>query len=129
MVTFFTIKILIKDFLSYWSSFTSTLLQLFSMNFRTDSRADSDIEGLKRKLTNKLYVQCDGFVPDWKLGKMARLQQTQRKRVGIVPRLPVDVVAAIAAEVTRLIPSLLSPSVAQVPQKTHLIGITFIQFK
>ncbi|XP_074348367.1 uncharacterized protein LOC141687104 isoform X3 [Apium graveolens] len=88
-----------------------------------------DIEGLKRKLTNKLYVQCDGFVPDWKLGKMARLQQTQRKRVGIVPRLPVDVVAAIAAEVTRLIPSLLSPSVAQVPQKTHLIGITFIQFK
>ncbi|KAL8094169.1 hypothetical protein AgCh_035875 [Apium graveolens] len=30
---------------------------------------------------------------------MARLQQTQRKRVGSVPRLPVDVVAAIAAEV------------------------------
>ncbi|KAL8092004.1 hypothetical protein AgCh_034328 [Apium graveolens] len=29
---------------------------------------------------------------------MARLQQTQRKRVGSVPRLPVDVVAAIAAE-------------------------------
>ncbi|XP_074348368.1 uncharacterized protein LOC141687104 isoform X4 [Apium graveolens] len=90
-------EVQMQDFLSYWSSFTSTLLQLFSMNFRTDSRADSDIEGLKRKLTNKLYVQCDGFVPDWK--------------------------------VTRLIPSLLSPSVAQVPQKTHLIGITFIQFK
>ncbi|KAL8127021.1 hypothetical protein AgCh_014082 [Apium graveolens] len=30
---------------------------------------------------------------------MARLQQTQRKRVGSVPRLPVDVVAAIAAEI------------------------------
>ncbi|KAL8135849.1 hypothetical protein AgCh_010452 [Apium graveolens] len=30
---------------------------------------------------------------------MARLQQTQRKRVESVPRLPVDVVAAIAAEV------------------------------
>ncbi|KAL8134893.1 hypothetical protein AgCh_009779 [Apium graveolens] len=30
---------------------------------------------------------------------MARLQQTQRKRVGSVPRLPDDVVAAIAAEV------------------------------
>ncbi|KAL8147150.1 hypothetical protein AgCh_004752 [Apium graveolens] len=29
---------------------------------------------------------------------MARLQQTQRKRVGSVPRLPDDVVAAIAAE-------------------------------
>ncbi|KAL8101216.1 hypothetical protein AgCh_033188 [Apium graveolens] len=29
---------------------------------------------------------------------MARLQQTQRKRVGSVPRLPVDVVAAIAVE-------------------------------
>ncbi|XP_074355915.1 uncharacterized protein LOC141695576 [Apium graveolens] len=29
---------------------------------------------------------------------MARLQQTQRKRVGSVPRLPADVVAAIAAE-------------------------------
>ncbi|KAL8155309.1 hypothetical protein AgCh_000621 [Apium graveolens] len=29
---------------------------------------------------------------------MARLKQTQRKRVGSVPRLPVDVVAAIAAE-------------------------------
>ncbi|KAL8089069.1 hypothetical protein AgCh_038728 [Apium graveolens] len=29
---------------------------------------------------------------------MARLQQTQRKRVGSVSRLPVDVVAAIAAE-------------------------------
>ncbi|KAL8092035.1 hypothetical protein AgCh_034351 [Apium graveolens] len=29
---------------------------------------------------------------------MARLQQTQRKRVGSVPRFPVDVVAAIAAE-------------------------------
>ncbi|KAL8134412.1 hypothetical protein AgCh_009441 [Apium graveolens] len=37
-----------------------------------------------------------------KLGKMARLQQTQRKRVGSVPRLPVDVVAAIAAEVDLL---------------------------
>ncbi|KAL8146680.1 hypothetical protein AgCh_004422 [Apium graveolens] len=32
---------------------------------------------------------------------MARLQQTQRKRVGSVPRLPVDVVAAIAAEKDR----------------------------
>ncbi|KAL8110164.1 hypothetical protein AgCh_026036 [Apium graveolens] len=32
---------------------------------------------------------------------MARLQQTQRKRVGSVPRLPVDVVAAIAAEVLK----------------------------
>ncbi|KAL8120672.1 hypothetical protein AgCh_017741 [Apium graveolens] len=32
---------------------------------------------------------------------MARLQQTQRKRVGSVPRLPVDVVAAIAAEFAR----------------------------
>ncbi|KAL8126063.1 hypothetical protein AgCh_013375 [Apium graveolens] len=42
------------------------LLHLFLMNFRTDSRADSDIEGLKRNLTNKLYVQCDGYVPDWK---------------------------------------------------------------
>ncbi|KAL8113762.1 hypothetical protein AgCh_020889 [Apium graveolens] len=31
---------------------------------------------------------------------MARLQQTQRKRVGSVLRLPVDVVAAIAAEET-----------------------------
>ncbi|KAL8124749.1 hypothetical protein AgCh_012414 [Apium graveolens] len=30
---------------------------------------------------------------------MARLQQTQRKRVGSIPRLPDDVVAAIAAEV------------------------------
>ncbi|KAL8112598.1 hypothetical protein AgCh_020065 [Apium graveolens] len=30
---------------------------------------------------------------------MARLQQTQRKRVGSAPRLPDDVVAAIAAEV------------------------------
>ncbi|KAL8098265.1 hypothetical protein AgCh_031142 [Apium graveolens] len=30
---------------------------------------------------------------------MARLQQTQRKRVGSVPRLPDDVVAAIAAEI------------------------------
>ncbi|KAL8093193.1 hypothetical protein AgCh_035182 [Apium graveolens] len=30
---------------------------------------------------------------------MARLQQTQRKRVGSVPRLPDDVVAALAAEV------------------------------
>ncbi|KAL8109649.1 hypothetical protein AgCh_025667 [Apium graveolens] len=29
---------------------------------------------------------------------MARLQQTQRKRVGSAPRLPDDVVAAIAAE-------------------------------
>ncbi|XP_074342411.1 uncharacterized protein LOC141679956 [Apium graveolens] len=29
---------------------------------------------------------------------MARLQQTQRKRVGSVPRLPADIVAAIAAE-------------------------------
>ncbi|KAL8108825.1 hypothetical protein AgCh_025064 [Apium graveolens] len=29
---------------------------------------------------------------------MARLQQTQRKRVGSIPRLPDDVVAAIAAE-------------------------------
>ncbi|KAL8088450.1 hypothetical protein AgCh_038293 [Apium graveolens] len=29
---------------------------------------------------------------------MASLQQTQRKRMGSVPRLPVDVVAAIAAE-------------------------------
>ncbi|KAL8089572.1 hypothetical protein AgCh_039155 [Apium graveolens] len=29
---------------------------------------------------------------------MARLQQTQRKHVGSVPRLPVDVVAVIAAE-------------------------------
>ncbi|KAL8100872.1 hypothetical protein AgCh_032935 [Apium graveolens] len=36
---------------------------------------------------------------------MARLQQTQRKHVGSVPRLPVDVVAAIAAEtVTTRIP-------------------------
>ncbi|KAL8113889.1 hypothetical protein AgCh_020974 [Apium graveolens] len=33
---------------------------------------------------------------------MARLQQTQRKRVGSVPRLPDDVVAAIAAEVDPL---------------------------
>ncbi|KAL8156594.1 hypothetical protein AgCh_001620 [Apium graveolens] len=30
---------------------------------------------------------------------MARLQQTQRKRVGSVPHLPDDVVAAIAAEI------------------------------
>ncbi|KAL8119437.1 hypothetical protein AgCh_016816 [Apium graveolens] len=34
---------------------------------------------------------------------MARLQQTQRKHVGSVPRLPVDVVAAIAAEVVKLL--------------------------
>ena len=34
---------------------------------------------------------------------MARLQQTQRKRVGSVPRLPDDVVAAIAAEVDLLV--------------------------
>ncbi|KAL8155729.1 hypothetical protein AgCh_000944 [Apium graveolens] len=37
-----------------------------------------------------------------KLGKMARLQQTQRKRVGSIPRLPDDVIAAIAAEVDLL---------------------------
>ncbi|KAL8101799.1 hypothetical protein AgCh_033628 [Apium graveolens] len=36
-------------------------------------------------------------------GKMARLKQTQRKRVGSVPRLPVDVVAVIAAEVDLLV--------------------------
>ncbi|KAL8126096.1 hypothetical protein AgCh_013398 [Apium graveolens] len=30
---------------------------------------------------------------------MARLQQTQRKSVGSVPRLPVDIIAAIAAEI------------------------------
>ena len=29
----------------------------------------------------------------------SRLKQTQRKRVGSVPRLPVDIVAAIAVEV------------------------------
>ena len=34
---------------------------------------------------------------------MARLKQTQRKSVGSVPRLPVDVVAAIAAEVDLLV--------------------------
>ncbi|KAL8133879.1 hypothetical protein AgCh_009083 [Apium graveolens] len=38
---------------------------------------------------------------------MARLKQTQRKRVGSVPRLPVDVVAAIAAEVDLLVDPLL----------------------
>ncbi|KAL8157868.1 hypothetical protein AgCh_002546 [Apium graveolens] len=38
----------------------------------------------------------------YELGKMARLQQTQRKRVGSVPHLPDDVVAAIAAEVDLL---------------------------
>ena len=42
------------------------------------------------------------FITQQQLGKMARLQQTQRKRVGSVPRLPVDVVAAIAAEVDLL---------------------------
>ncbi|KAL8091348.1 hypothetical protein AgCh_033816 [Apium graveolens] len=36
---------------------------------------------------------------------MARLQQTQRKRVGSVPRLPDDVVAAIAAEAPRRAPA------------------------
>ncbi|KAL8133742.1 hypothetical protein AgCh_008980 [Apium graveolens] len=34
---------------------------------------------------------------------MARLQQTQRKRVGSVPRLPDDVVAAIAAELAAMV--------------------------
>ena len=34
---------------------------------------------------------------------MARLKQTQRKRVGSIPRLPVDVVAVIAAEVDLLV--------------------------
>ncbi|KAL8112168.1 hypothetical protein AgCh_019752 [Apium graveolens] len=33
-----------------------------------------------------------------KLGKMARLQQTQRKSVGSAPRLPVEIITAIAAE-------------------------------
>ncbi|KAL8156595.1 hypothetical protein AgCh_001621 [Apium graveolens] len=43
------------------------------------------------------------FITQQQLGKMARLQQTQRKRVGSVPRLPDDVVAAIAAEVDLLV--------------------------
>lgn len=30
---------------------------------------ESDIEGLKRKLTNKLSVKCDGIVPDWEIGE------------------------------------------------------------
>ncbi|KAL8099301.1 hypothetical protein AgCh_031825 [Apium graveolens] len=47
---------------------------------------------------------------------MARLQQTQRKRVGSVPRLPVDVVAAIAAERHR----------AGSPQKTLLRPVDLI---
>ncbi|KAL8135489.1 hypothetical protein AgCh_010217 [Apium graveolens] len=34
---------------------------------------------------------------------MARLKQTQRKRVGSVPRLPVDIVAAIAAELSDIV--------------------------
>ncbi|KAL8089443.1 hypothetical protein AgCh_039051 [Apium graveolens] len=41
-----------------------------------------------------------GFIhlPVEKLGKMARLKQTQRKSVGSASRLPVEIIAAIAAE-------------------------------
>ncbi|KAL8098761.1 hypothetical protein AgCh_031477 [Apium graveolens] len=54
-----------------------------------------------RVMTGSLLLYF--FITQQQLGKMTRLQQTQRKRVESVPRLPVDVVAAIAAEVDLLV--------------------------